>query len=113
MSSESSKEDDSLPAEGEWRPDYSVTPQWVVCAAIRHRTTGRIIAGARHFDKIMREQINASEGIKHWRGCQRGFIDQFGDFLTRKEARVIAAKQKQIRRRCGGDEVDLYSENLY
>lgn len=42
-----------------------------------------------------------------------GFIDQFGNFLTREEAHVIAVKQNQIIRRCGGDESRLYSENLY
>jgi hypothetical protein len=100
--------------EEEWKPDYSVTPRRIVCAANKHRETGRIITGARHYDKIMREQINASEGIKAWQGkCDQGFIDQFGDFLTRAEARVIAVERGQIFRRCGGDEEELYSENLY
>lgn len=103
----------AAPAEDEWKPDYSVTPRRIVCAAIKHKVTGRIIAGARHYDKIMRAQIAASEGIKSWRGAAQGFIDQFGDFLERDEACVVAKAQRQRRHRCGGDEKTLYSENLY
>tara|TARA_R110000765_G_scaffold67960_1_gene131423 strand:+ start:384 stop:605 length:222 start_codon:yes stop_codon:yes gene_type:complete len=46
-------------------------------------------------------------------GEVQGFIDQFGQFLTREEAHVIAKKNGQIVKRCGGDEKTLYSENLY
>jgi hypothetical protein len=99
--------------EEEWKPDYSVTPRRIVCAAIKHKESGRIITGARHFDKIMREQINASEGIASWRGAAQGFIDQFGDFLDREEAWIVAVDQNQIHRRCGGDDGTLFSENLY
>jgi hypothetical protein len=42
----------------------------------------------------------------------QGFVDNKGNFLTRKEALLIAEKENQIIRRCGGD-VELYSENLY
>jgi hypothetical protein len=99
--------------EEEWKPDYSVTPRRIVCSAIKHKDTGRIITGARHFDQIMREQIKASEGIASWRGSPQGFIDQFGDFLDREEAFMVATEQDQIRRRCGGDDGTLFSENLY
>jgi hypothetical protein len=85
----------------------------VVCAAVRHRITWRIIASARHYDPVMRAQMEAAEGASYWRGSEQGFIDQFGNFLTRKEAHDIAVENNQIRRRCGGDEDDLYSENLY
>jgi hypothetical protein len=97
----------------EWKPDYSVTPRRIVCAAIRHKETGRIITGARHYDKIMREQINASEGITFWKpSCEQGFIDQFGDFLNRKDAWRIAENEGQIRREVSSAGT-LYSENLY
>ncbi len=94
----------------EWKPDYNVTPRRIVCAAMLKE--GRIITGARHFDKIMRAQMEASEGIKWWKSCAQGFIDQFGDFLDRKEAWKIASQRRQIRKRvsCAGT---LYSENLY
>jgi len=86
---------------------------WIVCAANRHRETGRIVCGARHYDPIMRAQMMASEGFPHWRNCDQGFIDQRGAFLTREEAHAIAALNGQIRHRCGGDEGTLFSENLW
>jgi len=87
--------------------------QFIVCAANRHRKTGRIVTGARHYDPIMRAQIAAAEGSAEWIGCEQGFIDQFGKFLTREEAHIVAKENGQIRQRCGGDENQLFSENLY
>jgi len=97
-------------SDSEWKPDYTVTPHRVVCAANRRQEDGWIICGARHWDKVMRSQITDTDKSGSW---EQGFIDQFGDFLTREEAWVVAAAQNQIRRRCGGDGVRLYSENLY
>lgn len=85
----------------------------VVCAANQHRETGVIICGARHFDSIMRAQMNATGGFPFWNNCDQGFIDQRGVFLTRPDARRLAVEAGQIIRRCGGDSVKLYSENLY
>lgn len=100
----------------DWKPDYTVTPRRIVCAANRRRTDGHIICGARHWDKLMRAQAiqcNTSKIFGHsFNGWDQGFIDQFGDWLTREEAWVVAEEQGQIRRRCGGGE-RLYSENLY
>lgn len=93
----------------------------VVCAAIRKDEL--IICGARHFDTVMRGVI-ATMKIKHT-GFEQGFIDQYGVFMTRREAWVIADKAGQIRRPTGleteynprpanvGDEAELFSENLY
>lgn len=94
----------------EWRPDYSVTPRRIVCAAMFK--DGRIITGARHYDKIMRAQMEASEGIAWWRSCTQGFIDQFGDFLNREDAWKIAKAGRQIKRQVSTPGT-LYSENLY
>ena len=94
----------------DWKPDYTVTPRRVVCAAMLKE--GRIITGARHFDKIMRAQMTASEGIAWWRDCKQGFIDQFGDFMSRSEAWVVAVDQSQIRQEVSSPG-KLYSENLY
>jgi hypothetical protein len=106
----------------------------VVCAANRHKETGRIILGARHWDDQMRSQVlpNYKEIITGIEGgdltvlklfkstyqslfiaWDQGFIDQRLNFLTREEAYVIAKENNQIRFRCGGDEGVLYSENLY
>ena len=84
-------------------------PQLIVCAA--NRKDGIIVCGARHFDSIMRNQIERmGMDSKNW---EQGFIDQKGNFLTREEAHKIASENNQIKRRCGGDENKLYSENLY
>jgi len=82
----------------------------VVCAANR-LASGLIVCGARHHDAVMNAQIKAS-GENHL-GETQGFIDQFGNFLTRLEAREIAERNGQIKRRCGGDAHKLFSENLY
>jgi hypothetical protein len=87
----------------------------VVCAANRN-ADGLIVAGARHYDDVMRAQIKSSTGNWRVNMVEQGFIDQFGNFLSRQEAWTIANRNNQITRRCGGDEADggtLYSENLY
>lgn len=93
-------------------------PQRVVCAANRYiKDHDYMLVGPRHWDKTMRSQ-NAGypEFVRESIEWEQGFIDQFGDFLTRQEAWVIANEQGQIIRRCGGDSANggtLYSENLY
>jgi len=89
--------------------------QRVVCAACRYDDV--IVVGIRHLDPLMRQTMKAMYpdvekiGIKFSR--DQGFVDQFGNFLTRQEALVIANHNNQIHRRVGGDEHRLYSENLY
>jgi hypothetical protein len=94
---------------------FTVNPeQWVVCAANRNRRSGEITLGARHFDHLMHAMNKArKEGQADWVDSEQGFIDQKGNFLTREEALKIAKANGQIRRRCGGDEKRLFSENLY
>lgn len=84
--------------------------QRIVCAAIR-QANGFVICGARHFDTIMREQIKHSK--LDWTRAEQGFIDQRGMFLNREQALAVAAEADQIVRRCGGDDTELFSENLY
>jgi hypothetical protein len=98
-----------------WKENNIKKPrQVVVCAACRRGDV--VIAGARHYDKVMRSQLNAI-GLKtydvEW---EEGFINQFGDFLTRKEAMQVALSSGQkvdIARGCGGDKDVLFSEGLY
>lgn len=95
----------------DWKPDYTLAPRRLVCAAVKKGE--RIVTGPRHYDKTMRQQMRASEGLDFWTvGVEQGFVDQFGDFVNRTEAWVIATEQDQIRRNvsCEGT---LYSENLY
>jgi hypothetical protein len=58
----------------------------------------------------MRSQVSDVERAGWW---DQGFIDQFGDWMTREEAWIVAVDQNQVRRRCGGDGDRLFSENLY
>jgi len=83
--------------------------RYVVCAA--NRKADVIICGARHFDTVMRSNIKLL-GLQ-FTAWEQGFIDQFGVFMTREEAFIVATDANQIRRRCGGDDGRLFSENLY
>ena len=82
----------------------------VVCAANR-LASGLIVCGARHHDAVMNAQIKAS-GESHI-GETQGFIDQFGNFMTRSEALQVALRSGQRKKRCVGDSEQLFSENLY
>lgn len=92
-------------------------PRVVVCAAIRLNFRGIfpiVICGARHWDKSMGAPF---EAIRNLHGSvvseEQGFIDQFGTFMTREEAWVVAGDAGQIKYRVGGDQGRLFSENLY
>ena len=89
-------------------------PRVVVCAANRHTPTGYIVCSARHYDDNMLRQMHMSE--TPWEDVndvEQGFIDQFGTFMTRKQALRVATEAGQIKYRCGGDHKELFSENLY
>jgi hypothetical protein len=88
----------------------------IVCAANQYGD--HIICGARHHDKVMNNQLRKLKdlGVTSFKGATQGFIDQYGVFLNRTEAWVVATEADQIVRRCLGDDIDggtLYSENLY
>ena len=86
--------------------------QFVVCAAIKYDDL--IIPSARHHDKVMNKVILAIGNLNH-RDSEQGFINQFGEFLTREEAMIVAkeAGQKINKRGCGGSDKTLFSEGLY
>ena len=92
-------------------------PRVVVCAAMRKRHTDaslEIVTGPRHFDQTMHEQIRSSVNhLKAVEEVEQGFIDQYGTFMSREEAYGVAKAAGQIKYRCGGDEGQLFSENLY
>ena len=97
-----------------WKDNIKKPTQVVVCAAIKKGDT--IVAGARHYDKVMHSQLIAmNESMTYGLNWKEGFIDQFGDFLTREEAMIIAqrAGQEINYRGCGGSTSTLYSEGLY
>lgn len=82
----------------------------VVCAAIKLES-GTIILGARHFDKYMHENIKDRE-LENEKVIEQGFIDSKGNFLSRKEAYIVAKENNQIRYIIDNYD-ELFSENLY
>lgn len=57
--------------------------------------------GVRHFDPTMRSHIEAHAGAENgtradWGGSQQGFIDQWGTFMDRHEAFLVAKAAGQI-----------------
>jgi hypothetical protein len=98
----------------------------IVCAAMKMKD-GMIIPGVRHFSPEMRQIMQRIYGNKyHLQVDKQGFIDQYGDFYSRREAFLIANNNSQIRRPTGFESVGepqriedehenaiLFSENLY
>ncbi len=85
----------------------------VVCAANRYGDL--IICSPRHHDKIMNAQIRAiGKGLCKPTAGYQGFVDQFGVFISREEAFVIAkaSGQKLNLKRNSGNGKDLYSEGI-
>jgi len=84
----------------------------VVCAACRNVRTGQIICGVRHFDMIMHGQIHESHQQGDWADADQGFVDQYGDYMTREEAYKAAIISGQFIDDYRSNAV-LYSEDLY
>lgn len=87
----------------------------VVCAAIRAQD-GSVLLGIRHYSSDMRQQISArTDGEKfcHRGGDDQGFVDQFGAYLTRRQAYDVAMRAGQIVNHDACDVGRLYSEGLY
>lgn len=97
----------------------------VVCAANRTyyvdadgERKSLVIAGARHCDGVMapvlkfvrEHSMQPDETLKQ----QQGFIDQYGNFMTREEAYLLARSNKQMIVDAGKwPRERLYSEHLY
>ncbi len=96
--------------QGEYK-EIRLNNRRVVCAACRIGNV--ILAGARHWDTVMHRQAEATTIPNDERGdAEQGFIDQFGLFLTREEAFVLATEKGQIK---GEPNIPgtLFSEDLY
>ena len=92
--------------------------RYVVCAANRSGN-GKIFLGVRHFCPLMVQSVQDA-GLKGIRAREQGFVDQWGNFMSREEAWKVAVARGQIRRKIGYSyEEDhelvgiLYSEHLY
>lgn len=97
--------------DGEGNVPQLVSPCFVVSAANRFKADGLVIPSARHYDSLMHAVINALGRTRE--PMEQGFIDCRRNFLTREQAHMRAMALNQRRYRCGGDERELYSENLY
>lgn len=89
----------------------SIHPKRVVCAACRWHD-GHIILGIRHFSPDMRLSA-ALQGYECGAAVEQGFVDQYGNFLTRQEAFKIALPNGQYRPYEPYNIGTLYSEDLY
>jgi hypothetical protein len=93
-------------------PNMTIQIRRVACAAMKMED-GLIVPGARHYSPDMRAVLLRIYGEKyHLKVVEQGFIDTWGDFLTREEAWERAVEYGQIIRDCGCPGT-LYSENLY
>lgn len=85
----------------------------VVCAANKYGDL--VFIGVRHFCPVMLFNMRTHDipALRKERGEVQGFIDQFGVFIDRKEAAIVAKESGQLARY--GDEFPtvLFSEDLY
>lgn len=108
--------------------ESQLSPPHIVCAAILYKPSEgldepTVIAGARHFDAVMRRPERLFRGHQSLIGApkvkvsdwEQGFIDQHGRFYDRREAMQIVLKNGQPfdAKRNGGNGEELYSEGLY
>jgi hypothetical protein len=87
----------------------------IVCAAIRSES-GKIILGIRHYSQDMHDQLahrNDAPEFWHHHDQDQGFVDQWGNYLTREQAYVIAEQAGQIIKPECCSNNRLYSEALY
>ena len=93
----------------------------IVCAANRFKLKDGgelVIPGTRLYSKDMAlvlDQMRDKVVSEQVYGDDQGFLDQWGNYLTRKEALIVATHAGQIntRRQKGGPADTLFSEDLY
>jgi hypothetical protein len=85
----------------------------VVCAANKYGDL--VFVGVRHFCPVTQFNMRAYDipALRKEHGEVQGFIDQFGVFMDRKEAAIVAKESGQLARY--GDNIPeiLFSEDLY
>lgn len=87
----------------------------IVCAAIRAEN-GDVMVGIRHYSQDMRYQIrNRADGhrFENRYDDDQGFVNTWGEYLTRAEAYKVAWANDQIIRPEACPNNILYSEGLY
>lgn len=85
----------------------------VVCAA--NRVGNIIVPGPRHYSPLMHDlRLRMLITDDDWRSAEQGFIDQWGVFMTREDALVVAREAGQLEGRTKTHpERLLFSEDLY
>lgn len=108
--------------EQQWRWEHFKTPRRVVCAANRYGDY--IVTGMRHYCVVMNMQIDSVGGLDvlhHYaRTCdhdeaknyEQGFIDQYGNFLDRSTAYIMAKENGQLLDGVGRPHT-LFSEDVW
>lgn len=105
-------------------PDDKLQVRQVVCAALKVQIVPKIgtdaqyiiITGPRHYGSTMTQIINRIDPnlVVLWDCTVQGFIDQFGFFMDRREAFVVAVNAFQV---ANDDKVlgvsELHTEDLY
>lgn len=97
-----------------WEKNGLTKPQEIIVCAANRLEDGTLLCGARHWDKAMRAQADAMNLNCGSNQIEQGFINQFCEFRTRKEALKIVKENGQpfdAKRNVASDE--LYSEGLY
>jgi len=100
-----------------WRWEIYNNPR--VVAGVANRYGSIIVMGVRHYSNNMRVALDTLGGadlLIEWAGeenYEQGFVDQYGTFLDREEAWVLAEAAGQIRRRKNLPTGTLYSEHLW
>lgn len=95
-----------------------MTETRIICAANK-LPNGVLLVGPRHWDTTMRKQYKEMYGdnFTKWSHgeIEQGFIDQFGNFHTRKEALEIVLGDPVFRNHMRNPNAvyELYSEDLY
>lgn len=92
------------------REEFPLVNRTIVAAA--NKSGDIMLVGARHWDKVMTAQFKALANPPKSSTFDQGFIDQYGQYLSRVDAKRIAIKNGQpLILEDWGDE--LFSENLY
>ena len=86
--------------------------QRVVCAAIMDQN-GLIICSPRHYDHRCHKTIAAMPAFVNDGNVIQGFVDQWGNFLDREEAKIVAERVGQPLIETSYKGRKLFSENLY
>ena len=95
-----------------WTENGLLKPMSIVVCAANRAANGIIFCGARHCDSVMRGQASALGMTLGF--SEQGFINQFGEFLTREEALHIVKENGQLfDEKRNGSKTELFSEGLY